>query len=154
MIEFGNLMEVMAEYGKAMETKYKEELENSGRKASGRLISSINSNVTVDGMTYAIDFSLEDYWKYVENGTKPHFPPVSKILEWVKIKPILPTPDSSGKVPTPEQLAFLISRKISIYGTDGTKDLEDTLELTDMEWRDRITEALDKDVVEALNLLF
>ena len=153
-MEFRNLMEVMAEYGKAMETKYKEELENSGRKASGRLISSINSNVTVDGMTYAIDFSLEDYWKYVENGTKPHFPPVSKILEWVKIKPILPTPDSSGKVPTPEQLAFLISRKISIYGTDGTKDLEDTLELTDMEWRDRITEALDKDVVEALNLLF
>ena len=154
MMEFRNLMEVMAEYGKAMETKYKEELENSGRKASGRLISSINSNVTVDGMTYAIDFSLEDYWKYVENGTKPHFPPVSKILEWVKIKPILPTPDSSGKVPTPEQLAFLISRKISIYGTDGTKDLEDTLELTDMEWRDRITEALDRDVTESISLLF
>ena len=153
-MEFRNLMEVMAEYGKAMETKYKEELENSGRKASGRLISSINSNVTVDGMTYAIDFSLEDYWKYVENGTKPHFPPVSKILEWVKIKPILPTPDSSGKVPTPEQLAFLISRKISIYGTDGTKDLEDTLELTDMEWRDRIASALDRDVTESISLLF
>lgn len=144
----------MAEYGKAMEQKYKEELENSGRKASGKLISSISSKVSVGDSQYAIDFSLEDYWKYVENGTKPHFPPVSKILEWVKIKPILPTPDSSGKVPTPEQLAFLISRKISIYGTDGTKDLEDTLELTDMEWRDRITEALDKDVVEALNLLF
>lgn len=154
MIDFQNLQQIMAEYARAMEQKYKEELENSGRKASGKLISSISSKVSVGDSQYAIDFSLEDYWKYVESGTKPHFPPVSKILEWVKIKPILPTPDSSGKVPTPEQLAFLISRKISIYGTDGTKDLEDTLELTDMEWRDRITEALDKDVVEALNLLF
>jgi len=80
-----------------------------------------------DGRYFTISLELEEYWKYLENGTKPHWPPVNKILEWIKVKPVLPRADKNGKIPTENQLAFLISRKISKVGTPATHLLRDTL---------------------------
>lgn len=48
----------------------------------------------------------------MENGTKPHFPPVNKIEEWIRIKPIIPD-SRNGKVPTTKQLAFMIQSSIA-----------------------------------------
>ena len=147
MVEFKHLQEALAQYADAIADKYKTNLENSGRRASGELITSVNSKVTVNGNEYTIELNLEDYWYYVENGRKPgKFPPPDKILEWIKVKPILPTPMSNGKLPTEKQLAFLIGRKIANEGFDGTHDLENTMKEVDYE--QIIQDALDMDMME------
>ena len=154
MIEFKNVQAVLEELGKAIKLRYQENLIESDRKASYNLIESIQYHTVINGTEFAIDLEMADYWKYVEEDTTPHWPPVDKILEWVRIKPVLPNPDSSGKLPTEKQLAFLISRKISEVGTTGSHDLERTLQEIEYDWEERIMEALDQDIMEGFDSLF
>lgn len=159
MIEFKNLQETLEELGKAIRLRYQENLIESDRKASYNLIESVKYHTVINGYELSIDLEMADYWKYVEDDTKPHWPPINKILEWVKIKPVLPTPIENGKLPTEKQLAFLISRAIAGEspnqamlknpngGTTGSHDLEHTLEEIDDEWEAKIIDALDADVM-------
>jgi hypothetical protein len=152
MIEFKHLQQALAQYGDAIADRYKVNLEASGRRATGDLISSVNTKVTVNEQSFEIDLELEDYYKYVEQGRAAgKFPPVDKILQWIRVKPILPQPDSRGKLPTENQLAFLIGRKIANEGFQGTYDLEHTLQEVDYEAI--IEEALDQDVLGCLDEL-
>jgi hypothetical protein len=52
-----------------------------------------------NGRYLTISLNLQDYWKYVEDGTRPHFPPIEDILQWIKVKPVLPR-KRKGKLPT------------------------------------------------------
>lgn len=150
MIEFKNLQEALAQYAQAIADKYKTNLESSGRRATGQLITSVNTVVVVNENEFAIDLNLEDYWKYVEEGRGAgKFPPPDKILEWIRVKPILPTPLANGKLPTEQQLAFLIGRKIANEGFEGTHDLQHTMEEVDYE--EIIVDALDKDIMGGLD---
>lgn len=150
MIEFRHLQEALAQYAQAIADKYKTNLESSGRRATGQLITSVNTVVVVNENEFAIDLNLEDYWKYVEEGRGAgKFPPPDKILEWIRVKPILPTPLANGKLPTEQQLAFLIGRKIANEGFQGTHDLQHTMEEVDYE--EIIVEALDKDIMGGLD---
>ena len=145
MIEFKHLTDAQA-----IADRYKENLEESGRRATGMLLTSVNTNVVVDGNTYSIDLNLEDWWKYVEEGRGPgKFPPPDKILEWIRVKPILPTPMSNGKLPTEQQLAFLIGRKISNEGFQGSHDLAKTME--EIDYEQIIVDALDTDMLECVD---
>ena len=153
MVEFKHLQEALAQYAQAITDRYKQNLESSGRRASGELISSVNSKVTVNGNEYAIELNFEDYWYYVENGRGAgKFPPPDKILQWIKVKPILPTPMSNGKLPTEKQLAFLIGRKIANEGFEGTHDLDNTMKEVDYE--QIIQDALDMDMMEYVDEIF
>lgn len=149
MIEFKHLEKALKDYADAIRDQYKDNLERDNRRATGNLITSVNSKVIVNGNEFEIELQLADYWKYVEWDTKPHIPPYNKILEWVKVKPILPTPMKNGKLPTEEQLAWMITDKIRREGTEGTYDLEDALEEVDYE--SIIEEALDKDVLGCID---
>ena len=149
MITFSHLQEALAQYAQAISDRYKQNLENSGRRATGQLITSVNTVVVVNENEFEIQLQLDDYWKFIEYGTKPHIPPVSKILEWVKVKQILPTPMANGKLPTEQQLAWMIAKKIDRVGTEGSNDLEHTMEEVDYEAI--IEEALDKDILGCLD---
>ena len=107
---------------------YASKLQETNHYASGNLAMNQNHHFVFDGRYYRIYLSLEDYWKYLEYGTKPHFPPVEKIAEWIRIKPVLPRPNAKGKLPTQKQLAFLIARSISIKGTKPTHTLQQTID--------------------------
>lgn len=108
---------------------YASNLIQSGHTATGNLALNQRHHFVFDGRYYRIYLELEPYWKYLENGTKPHFPPVDKIAEWIRIKPVLPRPNSkTGKIPTQKQLAFLIARSISVKGTRPTHTLQQTMD--------------------------
>lgn len=49
---------------------------------------------------------------YVDLGTKPHFPPLQPLEDWVRLK--LDVPEEQVR-----SVAFLIARKISKRGTEG-----------------------------------
>ena len=105
---------------------YRNELTQQGKVASGRL-RDFTVEVVQDDKWFNIVFNLEHYWKYVENGRKPgKFPPINAIMEWIRVKPIVPHP-MNNRVPTTKQLAFLIARSIAQNGIKPTHALQNTL---------------------------
>lgn len=130
------------------------ELKNAltSTNASGKLSNSITGLVKQDGKYINISIQLEDYWKYVENGTKPHFPPIDKIRQWIKVKPVLPRA-TDGKLPTQNQLAYLISRKISKVGTKPQPFLKNTLSSFDLIGKiyNEVTELINKQLIEEID---
>ena len=128
---------------------YRQQLQGDGKNASGRLSNTASYLVNYDGTLLKISLLLEDYWKYVENDTKPHFPPIDKIKDWIKVKPILPTA-RKGKLPTENQLAYLIARKISKVGTKGSHSLQSTLDKANI--YNRVIKEIQNQIIEKLKL--
>ena len=155
LIDLPHVQAVMEEMAIAIRNEYQDNLIRNDRIASGDLLNNIEYEVTRGDFTYTIYVKMKDYWYYVENGRKAgKWPPIDNILNWVKIKPVLPRPNAEGKLPTPQQLAFLIARKIGEEGTEGTQDLR---KATDTIWdtfEDRLYEAIDEDVDAAFIQIF
>lgn len=83
--------------------EYKNKLAEQGVQASGALIQTAKQHISVEGTNFIVYFELQDYWKFTEfgvNGTdvkrgspfsfRNKMPPVDKILDWLRVKPILP----------------------------------------------------------------
>lgn len=141
-----NLRAVLMEYGVAVRNLYQDRLILHDRIATGDLLNSVEVHVEYSGGTYEVQLDLAEYWRYVEMDTEPHWPPPSAILKWIRAKPVLPRPLKNGKLPTPEQLAFLIGRKIAVFGTKGHPDLTDSVEDMNKAYQERIAAALARDV--------
>lgn len=148
-----NLEKVLEEYGRELRNKYQDNLINSDRLASGELLNSVEYIVEKDNMHISVSLQLADYYKYVEYDTKPHWPPLDKIKEWIRVKPILPQPDKNGKLPTPDQLAYLIGRKINELGTTGSNDLHNAVDEINDRFLQLIEEAITKDVEETATVI-
>ena len=155
LIDLPHVQAVMEEMAIAIRNEYQDNLIRNDRIASGDLLNNIEYEVTRGDFTYTIYVKMKDYWYFVENGRKVgKWPHIDNILNWIKIKPVLPRPNAKGKLPTPQQLAFLIARKIGEEGTEGTQDLR---KATDTIWdtfEDRLYEAIDEDVDAAFIQIF
>ena len=152
--DFPKVAEVLERYGKEFIELYKVNLAMSGRPASGRLSNSLNYKVSIGTNVYAVDISLLDYWKYIESGTRPHWPPFDAIREWIKVKPVIPRPFANGKLPTESQLAFLIGRKISRVGTEGINDFERANQEIFSRMEMSIAEAVTEDLQRQVSIIF
>lgn len=107
---------------------YKTAITSSGHNASGTLQNSVQGFVDFDGRYFSVNLNIAEHWKNLEYGRKPgKFPPIDKIREWIRIKPVLPRA-INGKLPTENQLAYLIGRKIATKGIQPTHLLEKTVE--------------------------
>ena len=152
--DFPKVYEVLERYAKEFIEQYKLNLVQSGRPASGRLADSLGYKVNLGTNVYAVDISLLEYWKYIESGTRPHWPPVSAIREWIKVKPVIPRPFENGKLPTEQQLAFLISRKISRVGTEGINDFQRANDEIFARMEKSIAEAVTEDLQRQVSIIF
>lgn len=151
------LTAVLEEMAQDFAKLYTENLTKHDRLAAGELIRAVASTrVAVDGTTYEVSVELPQYWKYVDTGTRGRktglpsrkFPPLPKILNWVRIKPSLPRPLTiDGKPVSDERFAGKVAGKIMYYGTKGTHDLEDARTAVIEKYRDRIGEALGHDAL-------
>lgn len=150
LLSFDNTRAVLEELAEEIRTNYRDHLMEEGHYTTLgselRLVDSITAKVELDGETFVGTLSMNDYWKYVEEGTAPHWPPRDAILRWVEIKPVIPQPDSRGRIPSPQQLAFLIGRKIARDGTEGTHDLQKTKDAIIPFFVERIKAALKEDL--------
>lgn len=155
LIDLPHVQAVMEEMAIAIRNEYQDNLIRNDRIASGDLLNNIEYEITRGDFTYTIYVKMKDYWYFVENGRKAgKMPPIDNILNWIRVKPVLPRPNAEGKLPTPQQLAFLIARKIGEEGTEGTQDLR---KATDTIWdtfEDRLYEAIDEDVDAAFIQIF
>lgn len=149
LLQLDNLYDILVELGENVRRGYVNKLVKNGHPTQeNTLASTVTSEVIVKGTTYEVVLNLQDYWKYVEEGTRPHWPPISAIAHWVQIKPVIPRPDEKGNIPSQQSLAFLISRKIAEKGTQGTHDLKETTDALLGYYEDLIKEALERDVFD------
>lgn len=116
----------LRELAEEIAEEYRNQIDNTGTNASGRL-RCFSTDIEIDDKGYRVIFTLPEYWKYVETGTKPHFPPIKAIKDWIQVKPIIPRPDKYGKIPTTDQLAYMIAKKIGEEGTPAKNLLETAL---------------------------
>ena len=134
------------EYAEKAKELYKRKLTEKGINASYKLLNSVETTVKRGDDTFTVSINLEPYWIFVENGRKPgRFPPIDKILEWIRIKPVTPYSDNRGRLPTEEQLAFLIARKIAEQGTEGRNVLFETVDELNRYYLPLLQKALDDD---------
>ena len=111
---------------------YRQTIKNSGVTASGQL-EEFTWEIEFDGNTYKLIYNLPAHWKWVEEGRRPtsgrktKWPdPIGDIMMWMELKHIVPRPmytkslkPSRAKVPTKEETAYMIVRKIHKYGYYG-----------------------------------
>lgn len=118
----------------AFVNQYKRVLQDNNKVATGALLNSIHGDVIVNGTKVSVNIYANEEWKYVEYGRKPgRRPPMDAILSWIKVKG-LPRSGSlkmkNGKLPTENQLAFLIARKIGREGIPAGNYLGNLIEST------------------------
>ena len=171
-LKFDNLIRVLEDYGKEAEALYKAKL-TEGRPPYGTknttertLLNSEKWGMKVGDRSYEVTLELADYWKYVEGGaqgrvTSPygavypaHWPPPSAIRRWIDIKPVDILPGKNGKIPTPDQLTYLIGRKIAMRGIEPFPALSRTVEELNAKYSERIAEAASRDVAAFVPVLF
>lgn len=155
---FENLVEELKIWGELIADEYKDKLSNEGITASGKLANSVKVLFNNSGTLYEVSLQLESYYRQIEEGrgvTRNNGDGQLRraILEWIRVKSVLPRP-YNGKLPTENQLAYLISRKIHNLGYEGKRPLGRTLdENKDAIYRD-IEKALKKDLnTDIINIL-
>jgi ribosomal protein S19E (S16A) len=156
LLKLDNLTDVLERFAVELEREYKQNLKNNNRIATGKLHDTAKCEV-IKG-EYTVVFHLQDYWRYVEGGrdkTKNNGDGSVRrnILKWLEVKKILPKP-IDGKLPTPQQLSYLISRKIHKEGFKGTQDLSNATDDIWEKYREEIYTAIDKDFDVALINIF
>ena len=145
--------EVLKEYAIELRNTLQDSYINDDRIATGDLLNSVEYIIEKDDRQIEVSLQLKEWWKYVEEDTKPHFPPPDAMLNYIKAKPILPKPDNNGKLPTPNQLAYLIGRKISEVGTTGTHNVRDTVRLINERYEEKIGQAISEDINNELDVI-
>lgn len=132
-IEWIHLSEVLENFATYFKNKLQTNMMRNGSNASGNLVNSFKTEVKIGEDSYEVGIYLADYWYYVNNGRGPtrnsgNGSLLEKIKEWIKVKRIVPhvgvikTGKQAGKqyLPTINQLAYLITRKIHREGYKGT----------------------------------
>ena len=149
-MEWKNTLECLNDFGRELVERYKDTLEQEDLNATYNLYNSVEYYIGLEDSAMQVELHLEEYWYYLENGRKAgKWPPLKAIKQWVLAKPILPRRDN--KIPKPEQLAFLIARKIGEEGTEGQHPLENTLNGIMETFKDRIEDAITRDVMNNLD---
>lgn len=154
-LTFDNLRAVFERYGARAVEIYQYLLAQRGKNATKALSDSVGYIVKVDGTTISVSLRLEEYWRYVEYGRRPgKMPPPSAILEWIEAKPVIPKPNSAGRIPSPESLSYAIAKTIGREGTKGVPILATTVEDVTKEFRADIAKALQADIGDAVRSVF
>lgn len=127
------LMHILQQFGNWIIDSYRRKLYEGGSNATGLLGNSLSTTVNAEDGIYEVVLNIQEYWKYLEYGRLPGtFPNIDAIRKWIQVKPVLPTPDRNGKVPTINQLTYLISRKIEEKGIEPRYYLNNTLDELDL----------------------
>lgn len=153
MIGFKHTIEVLNKYGQLLVEEYKSRLDSENITASSNLKNSVKYILNVNDADIELNLSLAHYWKYVDNGRKAgKWPPIDKIIEWIKVKPIIPD-NRFGRLPTEKQLAYLIGRKIYEKGIEPKHTLHNSInDIMDTIFMDELEAAITQDIDEMVEV--
>ena len=148
VIGFATLEQVLNDYGRQIVESYRNILDAEGINATDALKNTLSWHVSKEGDTYVLYLTIQDYWKWLERGTRLQGiyhqqgkkPPFSPLLKWVQNKPVAPWNDKLKKMPLNKaQKAMAAMLRQSIW-KKGTKPLH-ILERS-MPSKEQVTETL------------
>ena len=164
MIDYRHLKEELWNYGREVQTRYRNLLAQKGINASSKLSSTATPVLEEKGSDLILSLRLQDYWRWVEYGTragaghgKGKFPPVAPFIDWMQAKGLSPKPmriEIKRKTlpprvvmvtPKPAQAAYLIARKVWNTGTIPKNVLGQATWDTDAE-TEKLERALAEDI--------
>lgn len=152
-MKFSRTEALLNSFAQTIVNRYKDKI---SEYSSGKLYKTIDYTITSKSDSYLVTINLEEYWKVIENGRRAgaKMPPVSAIEKWINIRKILPRPITlkSGKqrVPTVQQLAYVIARSISRNGIAPRPFMRESIEDTLNDFRSKLSAAVREDVLENL----
>lgn len=160
-----NLGHMMKRWSQVIVASLRKEITQDDTKASGRLLASIRPQVKIFGNKFTLEIVMEDYWKAVDQGTKPGTKPdVNKILKWMRHKGIQPKPTKGGltrprsarnrkvfkdrRLALAERIANAIQRKGTIkrFGYKGSGFVTEYIQTLEQKMQQSIKEATGKDI--------
>lgn len=159
-VTFENLHKVMEDYAKEVIEVYRQKLEAHNHNASKDLTNTLNYEIDLNNDGGTVYLIIQDYFKYLEDGTRPHKPPIEPIKRWIENKGIIPTADSNGRLPTQEQLAYAIQRAIEKNGTikqhqyHGCNPLEETIAELQDKYIALLEDAVNQDAIRFIDVNF
>lgn len=147
LIEVGR---VLSEYAKRFEELIKRKIQDEDMIATGNLLASISTEVSLDGVVYKVILNSREYIRYLESGTKPHYPPQEPIIKWIQARKLPTREYCGGNLPTEKQLAFLVQRKIGLEGTQPRPIIATTVKELNEQYMPRLLEALKQDIYNSI----
>ncbi len=128
---------------------YIEDQTAKGVRSSGQSAKSLRKVITpTSGSLFGAHYFYQQ-----RNGRRPgKFPPISAILDWIRIKGITPRDSNT----TERQLAFLFARKIANSGTDifmkrrPALDVDQRIQELFLEFRKKVAKDLKDDIKTTL----
>ena len=155
-MKFSRTEALLNSFAQTIVNRYKDKI---SEYASGKLYKTIDYSITSQTDSYLVTINLEDYWKFIERGRSAgaKMPPVSAIENWIKVRKILPRPISlkSGRqrVPTVQQLAYVIARSIAKNGIKPRPFMRESIEDTMKDFKSKLSAAVREDVLDNLDSL-
>ena len=150
-IKWLNLERVLNELADEVISNARQNLDSNGTNATHTLYDTMEKIVEIGEDYYKVSISLEDYWRFVENGRRPgKFPPPGVIESWISVKPVS-AHAVDGKTPSVKQLTFLISRKIANEGTDPQPFFKPAVDEVLSRYESLIDQAIEDDIYEFIN---
>lgn len=169
-LRWPHLHSVLNAFGEELVRAYRQGLSERNVHASSNLADSIRYKVKAGDRWMAVDLSLLDYWKYVEDGRQAgKFPPLDSIEAWIKVKGIQPMTyiqtnimrtarhrghirRNDGGIPSIKTLAYLIGRKIKEEGIQPRPILATALDDTLQRFDEAINEAITLDISNFIDI--
>lgn len=147
LVEVGR---VLSDYTKRFEELIKRKIQDEDMVATGNLLASISTEVVLNGVIYKVILNSLDYIRYLESGTKPHFPPEEPIIKWIRARKLPTRETCGGNLPSEKQLSFLVRRKIGLEGTQARPIIATTTKELNEQFMPRLLEALKTDIINAI----
>ena len=121
MAENNNIPQEIVDLANKLLDLYKKQLKENDNIATGDLYNKTKVKCMWRGKWFIVGFSIPYYWKYVEYGTPPHFPPPDAIADWLVAKKLVPSPASLQEAKKVKRKAYAICRVINgeIKGKKG-----------------------------------
>ena len=145
-----NLTRVLNDLGEEIIKVYQYKLQENEVNASHILSSTLDYLVDVNGNVFDVYVDLQPYWYYVEYGReKGKWANVDSIREWIKVKPVIPY-KTGGKLPTLNQLTYLIGRSIKEKGIRGKHLLFNSVDEVWDAYELEMEDAIEKDMIKII----
>lgn len=117
-IKWDKLRETLNNFADYFIQSARNNLSDNNTNASFALYNSFEKIIEIGDDWFSVKISLEDYWRYVEEGTGPAHVPDARAQYWPKIQPLIDWVQHKEGLPQVEGFAYAVRGKIHKEGTE------------------------------------
>lgn len=125
----------------------RQNLDTNNSNASNTLYNTMEKIIDIGEDHFTVSISLEDYWKFVEEGTGPGHQPDARAQYWPKIEPLKEWVSIKPGVPKDTSFPYVVRWKIHEEGIDPKPFFHPAQEQAIREFETEIDEAIEADVL-------